>query len=169
VPSEHFVKDARAGNLPTVSWLYAGESTQLYGDLSEHPPANITPGMEWTMQQIQAVVDGGLWGKTAIFITWDDWGGWYDHVTPPQIETWQDGTQFRYGPRVPCLVVSPYAKRAYISHTLHSHVSLLAFCEKNFGLPAITKRDKEASDMSDCFDFTQTPLQPPQVGATPSA
>ena len=96
-----------------------------------------------------------------IFITWDDYGGWYDHVTPPLVEKWKDGTQFRYGSRVGCLVLSPYAKASYISHTQHSHVSLVKFCEKTFGLAAINARDKAADDMSDCFDFTQKPLAPP--------
>ena len=163
VSSERFLKDASSGALPAVSWLYAGETNELYGNLSEHPPADVTKGMEWTVQQIQAVVDGGLWDKTAIFVTWDDWGGWYDHVPPPEVEKWQDGTQFRYGPRVPCLVISPYAKPGHISHTLRSHVSLLAFCEKNFGVAPVTDRDKKADDMSDCFDFTQTPLPPPRL------
>jgi phospholipase C len=96
-----------------------------------------------------------------IFITWDDWGGWYDHVTPPLVEKWTDGTQFSYGSRVACLVLSPYAKAAYISHTQHTHVSLVKFCEKTFGLASINARDKAADDMSDCFDFTQKPLAPP--------
>lgn len=163
VPSEHFVKDAQAGNLPTVSWVYAGETNELYGNLSEHPPANIIPGMQWSLQQIHAVVDGGLWDSTAIFITWDDWGGWYDHVTPPEVEKWTNGTQFRYGPRVPCLVVSPYAKAGHVSHTQRSHVSLLKFCETVFDLPHLTKRDQTADDMSDCFDFNQKPLLAPKV------
>src|SRR5579859_5149060 len=136
VSSEQFIKDAQAGTLPAVSWLYAAEVNTMFGDLSENPPGNITHGMEWTVRQLQAVVKGGLWDKCAIFITWDDWGGWYDHVPPPEVETWKDGTQFRYGPRVPCLVVSPYAKPGYISKQQHSHVSLLRFCEKQFGLPA---------------------------------
>jgi phospholipase C len=113
------------------------------------------------MQQLQAISDGGLWEKMAIFITWDDWGGWYDHVAPPKAEEWKDGTQFRYGPRVPCLVVSPYAKKGYISKTLRSHVSLLAFCEKLFEIKPLTARDKAADDMSDCFDLTQAPLSHP--------
>jgi phospholipase C len=163
VSSEHFVADAKAGKLPTVSWLYAGETSTLYGDLSEHPTSNITKGMDWTVQQVQAVVDGGLWDKTAIFITWDDWGGWYDHVTPQEVEKWADGTQFRYGPRVPCLVLSPYVKKGYVSHVLHSHVSLLAFCETMFGLKPVTERDKAANNMRDCFDFSQKPLAPPVV------
>lgn len=163
VPSEHFVQDAKAGTLPTVSWLYAGETNTLYGDLSEHPIGNITKGMEWTTQQIQAVVDGGLWENTAVFITWDDWGGWYDHVAPKEVEKWTDGTQFRYGPRVPCLVLGAYAKAGYVSKQIRSHVSLLKFCETTFGLKSLTKRDKAADDMSDCFDFGQKPLPPPTV------
>jgi phospholipase C len=163
VPSEQFIKDAKAGTLPAVSWLYAGESTELYGNLSEHPPANITPGMEWTMQQIKALVDGGLWDTSAVFITWDDWGGWYDHVTPPKVEAWKDGTQFRYGPRVPCLVVGPYAKKGHISSKLHSHTSVVRFCEDIFGLPPINQRAKTTNSMTDCFDFAQTPLAPPKL------
>lgn len=162
VRSEQFASDAKAGNLPTVSWLYAGESNELYGNLSEHPPATITTGMQWTVEQIQAIVDGGLWDSCAVFVTWDDWGGWYDHVTPPEVEQWADGTQFRYGPRVPCLVISPYAKPGYISTVQHSHVSLVKFCETLFKLPPLNARDRAADDMSDCFDFAQGALAPPK-------
>ena len=164
VSSEQFAKDAAAGQLPTVSWVYAAEnsSNKLFGDLSEHPTGNVTAGMQWTVDQVNAIVAGNLWPKTAIFITWDDWGGWYDHVDPPEVEKWQDGTQFRYGSRVPCLVLSPYAKASYISKAQHSHVSLLKFCESIFELPALNERDRMADDMMDCFDFAQTPLQPPR-------
>jgi phospholipase C len=149
-----------------VSWVYAPHA------LSEHPPdppdiganppvGNVTNGMQWSVSQVDAIVKGGLWPRTAIFITWDDWGGWYDHVTPPEVEKWSDGTQFRYGTRVGCLVLSPYAKAGYISKTLHSHVSLIRFCETIFGLPTLNARDASADDMSDCFDFTQKPAPPP--------
>ncbi|PYJ82864.1 MAG: hypothetical protein DME22_17210 [Verrucomicrobia bacterium] len=111
--------------------------------------------------QVNAIIKGGLWANSVIFITWDDWGGWFDHVDPPNVEPWTDGTQFRYGSRVGCLVLSPYAKRGYISKALHSHVSLLKFCETTFGLSALTKRDAAADDMSDCFDFQQPPAPPP--------
>ena len=130
--SAQFQQDAQAGKLPTVSWVYAPH------DASEHPPdpqdrgnplvGNVTHGMQWTVDQVNAVVKGGLWPTTAVFITWDDWGGWFDHVDPPELEKWTDGTQFRCGSRVPCLVLSPYAKRGYISKNVHSHVSLLKFC-----------------------------------------
>src|SRR5215831_6849431 len=156
VASQQFAIDAAVGNLPSVSWVYAPHLQ------SEHPKDNVAYGMNWTVDQVNAIVQGGLWNKTAIFITWDDWGGWYDHVTPPNIEQWTDGTQFRYGSRVPCLVLSPYARAGYISKTLHSFVSIVKFCEENFGVPSINQRDGSSDNMSDCFDFTQQALGPPK-------
>jgi phospholipase C len=167
LPSDQFAKDAATGKLPTVSWVYAPHA------LSEHPPdprdkgakppvGNVTNGMQWTVDQVNAIVKAGSWPQTAIFITWDDWGGWWDHVNPPEVEKWTDGTQFRYGSRVGCLVLSPYAKSGYISKALHSHVSLVKFCENTFGLPTLNARDAADSGMSDCFDFTQKPTPPPQ-------
>ncbi len=160
-----FALDAAAGKLPTVSWLYADTP------LSEHPPdtpaevkagnGKVTKGSAWTAAPVAAVVKGGLWPKVAIFVTWDDWGGWYDHVNPPLLEKWTDGTQFRYGGRVPCLVLSPYAKGSFISHAAHSHVSLLRFCENVFGLPSLNARTGADDGMADCFDFKQKPLPPP--------
>jgi phospholipase C len=142
--SSQFAQDAQAGKLPNVSWLYADHP------LSEHAPdspgelasdvGNVTKGMNWTVDQVNAIVQGNLWPKVAVFITWDDWGGWADHVEPANVEQWTDGTQFRYGNRVPCLVVSPFAKQGHISRVLHSHVSIVRFCEQNFGLPSVNKR-----------------------------
>jgi len=111
---------------------------------------------------VQAVVAAGLWPGIAIFLTWDDWGGWWDHVTPPEVERWSDGTQFRYGGRVGCLVLGPYARKGYVSRALHSHVSLIRFCENNFGLGSLNARTQAADGMEDCFDFTQAPQPPPQ-------
>jgi phospholipase C len=163
--SDQFALDAAAGKLPTVSWVYADDT------LSEHPAdtavqraagaGNVTKGMAWTVTQVAALVKGGLWPKTAMFVTWDDWGGWYDHVNPTEVEKWTDGTQFRYGGRVPCLVLSPYAKAGFISHAQHSHVSLVRFCEKSFGLASLNARTAADDGMADCFDFTQKPLPPP--------
>jgi len=165
-PSTQFAQDAAAGKLPTVSWLYAPH------DASEHAPdpqdrgnplvGDVTHGMQWTVAQVNALVQGGLWPTAAIFITWDDWGGWFDHVDPPEVEKWTDGTQFRYGSRVPCLVLSPYAKPGYISKAQHSHVSLLKFCAGTFGLPALNQRMAQADDMSDCFNFQHAPGGPPK-------
>jgi len=163
---QQFATDASAGKLPSVSWLYSD------GPLSEHPAdtaadrkagaGDVTKGSEWTASQVRAVVAAGLWPQVAIFITWDDWGGWWDHVTPPQVETWTDGTQFRYGGRVGCLVLSPYAKAGYISHALHSHVGIIRFCENVFGLPSLNARTEASDGMADCFDFTQSPSAAPQ-------
>ena len=165
LPSSQFVSDASAGKLPTVAWVYAEHP------LSEHPAdnaqdrsqgvGNITQGMQWTVAQVRAIVKGGLWPHCAIFITWDDWGGWYDHVVPPLVEKWSDGSQFRYGSRVGCLVLSPYAKPGYISKVRHSHVSLVRFCELTFGLVPVNVRSAGADGMQDCFDFSQKPLPPP--------
>ncbi|HEV2102949.1 MAG TPA: alkaline phosphatase family protein [Candidatus Acidoferrum sp.] len=167
--------DAAAGKLPNVSWVYAPSSPQ---DLSEHPPyganagqATVKLGTQWTAARVAALGKSPLWGKMAIFITWDDWGGWYDHVEPPLKDKWTGGgpatgpsytgTQFSYGPRVGCLVISPYSKRG-ISSKFHSHVSLVKFCEATFGLKAINARDAASDGMEDCFDFGQAPLGPPK-------
>ncbi|HEY0780660.1 MAG TPA: alkaline phosphatase family protein [Gemmatirosa sp.] len=176
LPSAQFATDAAKGNLPTVSWVYAPH------DASEHPPdpsdkanplvGNVTHGMQWTVAQIDAIVAGGLWPTTAIFVTWDDWGGWGDHVTPPLVETWTGsdprhpnyaGTQFRYGTRVACLVLSPFARAGYVSHVQHSHVSLLKCCATLFAAAPPHPRVAAADDMGDCFDFSQAPLGPPHA------
>ncbi len=163
---QDFTADASAGRLPAVSWLYSDDA------LSEHPAdtaaqraagaGDVSKGSQWTQSQVQAVVAAGLWPEVAIFVTWDDWGGWWDHVTPPEVEKWTDGTQFRYGGRVGCLVLSPYARPGYVSKAQHSHVSLIKFCETNFGLPSLNARTKASDGMEDCFDFAQKPLGPPQ-------
>jgi phospholipase C len=170
---DQFDIDVTAGKLPNLSWVYASS------EFGEHPPygssagkPSVTPGMQWTMDRISRFSKSVLWSKTVIFLTWDDWGGWYDHVEPPLKEKWTKGgpsgsayknTQFSYGPRVGCLVLSPYAKRGYISKMFHSHVSIVKFCELTFGIKPMNKRDKASDDMSDCFDFNQTPLPPPAI------
>jgi phospholipase C len=92
-----------------------------------------------------------FWNSTAIFIAWDDWGGWYDHVSPPIVD--------RMGPgfRVPLIVVSPWAKHGYVSHQFHEVSGFLTFIEKNYGLPNLGVRDTGDDDFSDCFDYTQKP------------
>jgi phospholipase C len=137
---------------------------------------NVTEGCNWTMDQLRAIAQGGLWNRTVAFVTWDDWGGWFDHVAPDNVEQWKstnaqnaadahpefNGQQFRYGSRVPCLVVSPYAKRGHISNTKRSHISLVKFVQTFYGLPLIHPRLQGVDDMMDCFDAGQQPLPPPQ-------
>jgi phospholipase C len=171
---QQFAKDAAAGKLADVSWVYADQTQSEHPRDPRDPPdphiGNVTYGMQWTVDQVNAIVKGGLWPQVAIFITWDDWGGWWDHVTPPLVERVKDAvpsysadmTQYRYGSRVGCLVLSPYAKPGFVSKTLHSHVSLVKFCETTFGLPSLNKRTTSTDGMTDCFDFSQAPLPPPK-------
>lgn len=147
-----FLADAQAGSLPHVTWLIS------YFDLSGHPPASLCIAENWMVRVLDAIMQGPHWNSTAVFLTWDDWGGFYDHVEPPVLEKWADDTPFRLGHRVPCTVVSPYVKAGYISHQQHSHLSLLKFVETLFALEPLTERDAQASDMLDCFDFAQPPL-----------
>jgi phospholipase C len=147
--TEQFITDARNGQLPAVSWVLPP------GEKSEHPPTSICQGENWTLEAVNAVMQGPDWNRTVIFITYDDFGGLYDHVPPPQID------QFGLGPRVPMLIISPFAKRGYISHTQYEHSSVLKFVEARYHLPPLTGRDAAASDMLDAFDFRQT--QPPLV------
>ena len=101
---------------------------------------------------MNAIGNSAYWSNTAIFITWDDWGGWYDHVAPKVINSYE------YGFRVPLIVVSPYAKAQYISHATHDFGSILKFIEENYSCRRWVMRTCPADDFSDCFNFTQTPL-----------
>jgi len=164
VDTSQFEIDALNGALPAVSWIVVGSG------LSEHPPASTCQGENWTVQQLNAVMQGPDWNSTVVFLTWDDFGGFYDHVPPPTV----DG--FGFGPRVPLIIISPFAKRHHISHTVYEYSSLLKFAEKRFRLQSLTDRDLFANDMLDSFDFDRRPLRPlvlqqrvcPAAGAAPT-
>jgi phospholipase C len=147
VPDTQFEQDARNGDLPAVSWLVTGAA-------SEHPPSSSCVGENWTVRQLNAIMQGPLWKSTAVFVTWDDFGGFYDHVPPPVVDN------FGFGPRVPLLIISPYARSGYISHTVYEFSSLLKFVEARFQLEPLTARDAVANDLLDSFDFTQRKLAP---------
>lgn len=155
---EPFFEDAARGTLPNVSWLNSGYLHDGNAR-SGHPPFSLCAGENYAVQVLNAVMNGPQWPNTALFLLWDEWGGFYDHVEPPVVERWRDGTPYRYGHRAPCIVMSPYARSGYVSHTLYSHVSLLRFAETIFDLEPLTERDAQAHDMLDCFDFGQAPLQ----------
>lgn len=150
--STQFLKDVKAGNMSTVSWVIP---TDTYTD---HPPLPLQGGQNFVTDITNAIMNSSYWANTAIFVTWDDWGGFYDHVAPPVL----DGRGL--GPRVPLLVISPYAKSGYISHSVGEFSSFVKFTEDNFNLPYLGKRDSlnEVSDLMDFFDFSQTP-QPPLI------
>ena len=148
VPDTQFATDAASGNLPAVSWLVTGPT-------SEHPPNSTCWGENWTVQQLNALMQGPDWNTTAVFLTWDDFGGFYDHVPPPPALD-----EYGLGPRVPLLLISPYARPGYISHTQYEFSSVLKFIEDRFGLTPLTERDANANDTTDSFNFSQTPLPP---------
>lgn len=148
VSENQFVLDAKAGNLPAVSWITTDGTT------NEHPPSSACTGENWTVNTLNAIMQGPDWSSTAVFIVWDDFGGFYDHVPPPVVD------KFGLGPRVPLLVISPYAIPGKISHTQYEFSSVIKFIEERFGLPPLTNRDTQANDLTDVFDFNQAPLAP---------
>jgi len=111
-------------------------------------------GENWTAQMLNSLMQGPDWSSTAVFLTWDDFGGFYDHVPPQQI----DG--YGLGFRVPLLVISPFAKQGYIDHVQYEFSSMLRFAENQLGLAPLTKRDSSANDMTNAFDFSQSPRPP---------
>jgi phospholipase C len=147
--------DISSNQLPQVIWVIPK------GLNSDHPGnALATGGPSWVASVVNAIGNSPYWSNTAILITWDDWGGWYDHVAPQILNSYE------YGFRVPMIVVSPYAKPAYISHVTHDFGSILKFIERTFSLPSLGYADAPADDLSDCFNFSQAPI-PFQTIAAP--
>ena len=146
--TSQFYIDAADGNLPQVSWVIPSDA------VSEHPPAGVKEGMAYVTGLVNSIMQGPDWNSTAIFISWDDWGGFYDHVSPPKID------QYGLGIRVPGLIISPYAKENYIDHNTYSFESWLKIVEERFDVNPMTARDTNALDMLDAFDFTQKPRPP---------
>jgi phospholipase C len=152
LPYTEFADTARAGKLPAVSWLV---QPQRYSD---HPSlGSICDGENWTVNQINAIMSNKKeWAQTAIILTWDDWGGFYDHVKPPRDEN----PYIMDGLRVPAIVISPYARRGYVDHTVYTYSSLLSFAEAVFGMPALTTLDRTANNLLAAFNFKQQPAAP---------
>jgi len=148
VPTGNFIKDVRAGTLPQVSWVVEN------ADVSEHPPYSSCVGENWTVRQINALMASPLWASTAVFLTWDDFGGFYDHVPPPH------ESAITYGPRVPTLVISPYARHGFIDHARYDFASILRYIDEKYGLPLISGYVRSAASIAADFDFSQTPLAP---------
>jgi phospholipase C len=144
-PETNVLSDIPAGRLANVTWIVPTVAN------SDHPASRSVAGPQWVSAIVNAIGRSPFWKSTAIFIVWDDWGGWYDHVIPPQL----DGMGLGF--RVPMLVVSPYAKRGYVSHVQHEFGSILKFAEERYGLAPLAASDARADDLWDCFDFTQKP------------
>jgi phospholipase C len=161
----NFFTAAKAGTLPAVSWIDPN------GTVSEHPTALVSAGQTYVTGLINAIMQSPDWDSTAIFLSWDDWGGFYDHVVPPVID--ENGL----GLRVPGIVISPYAKRGYIDHQVLSHDNYMKFIEDDFlggqrldpatdgrpdPRPDVREANPQLGDLSADFDFTQPP-RPPEI------
>jgi phospholipase C len=145
-PQTRFFKDVSGGTLPAVSWVTPTCKN------SDHATCDTNNGPHWVASLVNAVGESQYWDSTAIFVMWDDYGGWYDHVPPPFVD--YDGL----GIRVPLIVISPYAKQGYVSHVQYEHGSILKFVEDQFGIARLSASDKRAnSPAGDCFDFTAPP------------
>ncbi len=161
----NFYSAAKTGTLPSVSWVVPS------GDNSEHPPSGTTDGQAFVTSLVNAVMHGPNWSSTAIFVAWDDWGGFYDHVVPPSVDL--NG----YGIRVPGLMISAYAKKGFVDHQTLSFDAYLKFIEDDFlngnrinpltdgrpdPRPTVRENVGILGDLAQDFDFTQTP-RPPTV------
>jgi phospholipase C len=144
------LSDIANNQLAQVSWVIPD------GADSDHASGNDGCGPSWVTSIINAIGGSQYWSNTAILLTWDDWGGWYDHVAPTIVNdgsSW--GSGYVYGFRVPLIVISPYAKPAYISHVKHDFGSILKFIESTFSLPTLGYADVPADDLSDFFNLSQ--------------
>ncbi len=160
---DHFFADAKGGRLPAVSWITPN------GANSEHPPALVSTGQAYVTSLVNAIMQSPDWASTAIFLSWDDWGGFYDHVAPPVVD--QNG----YGLRVPGIVISPYAKRGFIDHQTLSFDAYVKLIEDDFlagqrldpktdgrpdPRPGVRETAPQLGDLAQDFDFSQAPRKP---------
>ena len=159
----NYYKDAKAGTLPAVSWITPS------GPNSEHPPARVDTGQTWVTSLVNAAMQSPDWSSTAILLSWDDWGGFYDHVVPPRVD--ENG----YGLRVPGIVISPWARSGTIDHQILSHDAYVKFIEDLFlggqrldpatdgrpdPRPDVRENASQLGNLLADFDFTQTPRPP---------
>jgi phospholipase C len=148
-PPENFVTDVRAGEMPEVSWIVPSES------YNEHPGGSksVCAGENWTVHQVNTIMKSEYWESTAIVVVWDDFGGFYDPVAPPQTDV------MGLGPRTPALIISPYTRSGvspdggHVDKTVYEFSSVLAFIEQLFGLEPMTDRDRDANPLLGAFDF----------------
>jgi phospholipase C len=146
VDMTQYYKDVKEGTLPAVSFMASSGA-------SEHPPGNIAGGERFIRSLVNALMSSSAWRSSAFMWTYDDWGGWYDHVKPPSVD------KYGYGFRSPALLVSPYAKKGVVDHTTLDFTSELKFIENNWGVAPLAARDKAANDITSAFDFTAGPRE----------
>jgi phospholipase C len=144
-PNTRFFRDLSGGTMPTMSWIIP----TLHD--SDHPASGCNGGPRWVTSVVNAIGRSRYWNDTAIVLLWDDWGGWYDPVPPPQTN------YTSLGFRVPLIVISPYAKPRLVSHTQYAFGSILKFIKETFKLGSLHTTDVGATSLSDMFDFSQAP------------
>jgi phospholipase C len=144
VPLSEYYTDLANGTLPEVSYIVPSGP-------SEHPPSNLASGQAFVRGLINSLMDSSSWRSSAFLLAYDDWGGWYDHVKPPQVDN------YGYGFRVPAILVSPYARQGHVDSTTLDFTSILRFIEDNWGLPPLTRRDATANSIASGFDFAAGP------------
>jgi phospholipase C len=147
VDLSQYYTDLQNGQLPSVAYL-------VPSGLSEHPPGDITVGQAFGTTTVTSLMRSSAWDSSLFVLTWDDWGGWYDHVAPPQVDA--DG----YGFRVPAIIVSPYARRGTIDNTTYDFTSVIKFIEDNWSLAPLTGRDATANSVAAALDLSQPPAAP---------
>lgn len=152
VDLDEYFTDLDNGTLPAVSYV-------LLLGATEHPISDVGLGQRATRTMIQSLMQSDKWNSSAFMITYDDWGGWYDHVPPPQVD------EYGYGFRVPTLLVSAYARDGHVDHTLLDHTSILKFIETNWDIPPLAERDAQANNFTSAFDFSSPPRPPVMVTA----
>jgi len=178
VPIAQYFADVAAGTLPAVAFIDARGFGTLNQESDEHPPANVQVGEKFVADVVQALMASPSWPRAALFLVYDEHGGYYDHVPPPpacvpddiapQLGPGDTAAAFdRYGVRVPFVVVSPYARRHFVSHVVHDHTAILRFIETRFDLPALTRRDANADPLLEFFDFRHARVRPPHLPPAP--
>jgi phospholipase C len=150
-PETRVLNDIAAGKLPSVAWVVPSAIN------SDHAGVTARTGPQWVASIVNAIGESPYWKSTIIVVVWDDWGGWYDHVPPPQLADPRTGAYEGLGFRIPMIVISPYAKRGYVSHARHELASTLVRIEKTFGLSSLGGADERADDLSDMLDFAAPP------------
>ena len=162
VDQSHFDDDVASGNLPNVTFLVPQDLN------SEHPPLDICHGENWVVGHINALMQSQYWDHVAIIITWDDFGGWYDHVPPPRQVGCDASHPYGLGFRLPAIIISPYARPGFIMKSVAEQSSIPKFIETIFHLPSLHSMDPAAqdgpqtNDLTEAFDWNQTP-NPPMV------
>jgi len=179
---DEFYADAAAGTLPQVAFVDPRFGGDASSENDEHPPSNVQLGQAFVASVVQAMFESPNWSRSVLFVTYDEHGGYYDHMvppaacvpddTPPRLRAGDTNATFdQLGIRVPMVAISPWSRPAFVSHHVHDHTSILRFIETRFDLPALTRRDANAYPLLELFDFSApafaTPPELPPADVDP--